>query len=218
MKRLTTGLLAFMMLTTMVQAADVDWTGFYAGLNAGYGVGRTHAGYRDPLLQSYRVDSKPSGWLGGAQIGANRQLSDGVVLGLEADAEGAGLFDRVYDTASDDLRDRPGNSIKTRLDFATTVRARVGYAVGRFLPYLTAGGAGGHAEVSATDGPISESKFLLGWTVGGGLEYALSAHWSLRTEYLHIDLGEHTWFKDELWAARSHLTGDAVRLGANYRF
>ena len=117
-----------------------------------------------------------------------------------------------------DAHGRPGNTIITASDYAGSVRARLGYAVGRFLPYLTAGAAGADANVSATDGPVSQRDFQLGWTAGAGLEYAIDQHWRIRFEYLHIDLGSHTWFGGQLWQSSSTLTSETLRLGINYKF
>ena len=39
---------------------------------------------------------------------------------------------------------------------------------------------------------MSKSEIETGYTVGGGLEYALDEDWSLKTEYLYVDLGDQT--------------------------
>ncbi|HLG81676.1 MAG TPA: outer membrane beta-barrel protein [Bradyrhizobium sp.] len=80
----------------------------------------------------------------------------------------------------------------TRLDSLGTLRGRVGYALGAtgsWLPYLTAGVAAG--EVYAWDAllPASGNALQVGWTVGGGLQSALAQNWSVRIEYLYVDLG-----------------------------
>jgi outer membrane immunogenic protein len=71
-----------------------------------------------------------------------------------------------------------------------TLRGRVGYAFDRFLPYFTGG-----LYWSQTDMTLNESGFLIrrqsdssGWVVGGGLEVALTNHWSIKGEYLHAQL------------------------------
>ena len=222
MKRhLLAGVALLMITTGSVLAEETDWTGFYVGANAGYSFGTSDANYTDPSLSAYGIGSNPSGWSIGMQAGANYQLTNGifnrVVLGLEGEISYVDVSDTIYDTMSL-AHGRPNNSIKTSSDYAGTLRTRLGYAAGRFLPYLTAGGAGANAKVSATDGPLSESKFLLGWTVGVGVEYALSKNWSVRTEYLHSDFGRHTWFAGKLWESSSLFTSDTIRLGVNYKF
>jgi outer membrane immunogenic protein len=78
--------------------------------------------------------------------------------------------------------------------------------------------AGSNAKVSATDGPLTESAFLVGWTVGGGIEYALTKNWSVKAEYLHVDLGQHTWFAGEFWQSSPTSTSETIRFGVNYKF
>lgn len=213
-------LLAMMGFVTTVRqsaAEDISWTGYYLGLNSGYSFGHSDAKYIYPAFRSYSIQSHPDGWTAGLQGGANYEFKNHLVVGLEAEISDADVSDTIYDTLSD-AHGRPGNTIKTSSDYACTVRARLGYAVGRFLPYITAGGAGADAKVSATDGFLSQSDFQLGWTVGAGLEYAINQHWRIRAEYLHIDLGNHTWFGGQLWQSSSSLTSEAVRLGINYKF
>lgn len=204
---------------TVRQAAaeDIDWTGYYIGLNSGYSFGQSDAHYLYSPFSSYSIKSKPSGGTVGLQVGANYEFSNHLVAGVETEISYADVSDTIYDTLSD-AHASPGNSIKTSSDYAGTLRVRLGYAMGRFLPYLTAGGAGAHAKVAATDGPVSQSDFQLGWAAGAGVEYAINKNWSVRAEYLHIDLGRHTWFAGELWQSSSALTSETLRFGVNYKF
>lgn len=198
-------------------AEDYSWTGFYLGLNSGYSFGNSDARYIQPAFSAYSIQSHPDGWTAGVQAGANYEFKNHWVVGLEAELSYADVADKIYDALSD-AHGRPGNTIKTASDYAGSVRARLGYAVGRFLPYITAGAAGADANVSATDGPVSQRDFQLGWTAGAGLEYAIDQHWRIRFEYLHIDLGSHTWFGGQLWQSSSTLTSETLRLGINYKF
>jgi outer membrane immunogenic protein len=222
MKKHLLAVVVLLMTTAgLVLAEETNWTGFYVGANSGYSFGHSDAHYTDPSFSGYSIDSNPDGWSVGMQGGANYQLTNGafnhVVLGLEVEFSYVHVYDSIYDHASD-AHGRPNNSIRSSSDYAGTLRARLGYAAGRFLPYLTAGGAGADAEVSATDGSLSESDFLLGWTVGGGIEYALNKNWSVKAEYMYVDLGRHTWFSGKLWESSADLTSNTVRLGVNYRF
>ena len=67
----------------------------------------------------------------------------------------------------------------------------------RLLLYGTGGLAYGHTNYFANtdytgiDYPKSSDETNVGWTVGGGLEYAISHHWSLKAEYLYLDFGNH---------------------------
>jgi outer membrane immunogenic protein len=218
MKRhLLSGVALLLITVGSVVAEEINWTGFYFGLNTGYSFGHADAHYTAPDLSAYSIDSHPSGWSGGLQLGANYQLKNRIVFGIEGEASLVDASDTIYDYMSA-ANNRPNNTIKTSSDYAGTVRARLGYAVDRFLPYLTAGVAGANAKVSATDGSLSQSDFLVGWTVGAGIEYALTKNWSVRAEYLHVDLGRHTWFAGEHWQSSSLSTSETIRLGVNYKF
>src|SRR5438309_4336794 len=80
-------------------AAVYDWTGFYIGVNAGVGLGRDRTQHFIPAVPAPTADSlylSPQGGLGGGQIGYNWQtdsLLGPLVLGVEADIQGAGLRD-----------------------------------------------------------------------------------------------------------------------------
>jgi outer membrane immunogenic protein len=205
----------------LVSAADTNWTGFYVGLNSGFNLSQSDAHYSDPAFRIYPIDSNPDGWSIGMQAGMNYQFANGsfdrVVLGFEAEVSYVDASDTIHDDLSD-AHGRPNNSIKTSSNFACTIRARFGYAVGPFLPYVTAGLAGTDAKVSATDGPLEQTDLLPGWIVGAGVEYALAKNWSVRAEYLHVDLGRHTWFEGAPWESSSLLTSDTLRFGVNFRF
>lgn len=161
------------------------WTGFYAGVNAGYGFGSftgTPAnGFRDP-----------DGFVGGGQIGYNHQVNN-VVFGLETDIQYADLRAGAA----------PGGIAGSRatLDYLGTVRGRVGYAYDRFLPYVTAGFAYGGTTVTVP--AIGRgSEFNPGWTAGAGIEYAITNNLTAKVEGLYVDLAE------------SRLLGGTQRRGA----
>ena len=94
--------------------------------------------------------------------------------------------------------------------------------------YATGGYAYGRVETdaSATAGPISaslsRSETRSGWTVGGGIEVALSRNWTAKAEYLYVDLGT----RDQSLAFaglpaindRSRAYLNVARTGLNYRF
>ena len=71
-----------------------------------------------------------------------------------------------------------------------TVRGRAGGALGRWLPYLTAGVATGRVETSSTNPAIaSASETKAGWVVGLGVEHAFAPNWSAKLEYSYVCLG-----------------------------
>ena len=149
-----------------------SWTGFYVGANAGYGWGNVNA-------NGWANVGDLDGFVGGGQIGYNYQMGQ-FVLGLEADLQGADLSS--------------GNNLgllNVKTDYFGTVRARVGVAFDRFMPYITGGWAYGNVKTSIPGiGFSSDRSHTGGYAVGGGLEYAFTNNIIAGVEYLYVDLGE----------------------------
>ena len=187
---------------------DFTWTGFYFGGNAGYGWGDGHTHF-DPLpdpvtffdLEPTRLSSDPSGFIGGGQLGYNWQWK-WLVLGIETDFQGTDI--EGDDTRFDFLRiNGVGNGPDTflfaheRVQWLGTTRGRVGISPWcRWLFYGTGGVAYGNVDYSANTNfdngftyPVKFSETNVGWTAGGGIEFAIGHHWTVRAEYLHYDLG-----------------------------
>lgn len=185
------------------------WCGWYIGLNAG-GVW----GSNDPELSanssgwfSASGDSlisstgsqkfNNSGFTGGGQLGYNWQAGS-VVYGVESDfgyfhptgsLSGAG---HIPVTANFQL------SESASANWLFTLRPRVGFSWNNWLLYGTGGLAVSHVKFSETffsrslGGDAAEAASLsstrAGWAAGGGVEYALSKNWSIRTEYLYVQI------------------------------
>ena len=163
-----------------------------------------------------------SGIVGGLQAGYNFQFNRNGVAGVEADFNGANLqgsatFPQV---GGDPLINT--NMVASRsLDWFSTVRGRLGFTPSeRLLVFGTGGLAVGREKVSAginnldpgtfatgffpADGSSidcfgqspcaagSRSQTSVGWVVGGGIEYALWSNFSIKAEYLYMDLGRIT--------------------------
>jgi outer membrane immunogenic protein len=69
----------------------------------------------------------------------------------------------------------------------------------------------GHVDI----GSVGENNLHGGWTAGGGLEVGLTQNWSVKAEYLYIDLTSETY---GLTLNSNALTSNLVRFGVNYRF
>jgi outer membrane immunogenic protein len=224
------------------------WTGFYAGLNAGYGfsndnnattVGQvainnaTVADGARPAL----VGLRPEGFIGGGQIGYNWQTGP-YVIGWEADIQGADIHDNVnrvtIGTAFPGVRN---NFFDQRLEYLGTVRGRLGYAWDRTLIFGTGGFAYGGVKTSANFfGPLpgnilqftgSHDSTETGYAVGGGIEQAFWQNWTLRAEYLYYDLGDTSVNVNVIpgsgGAGTGYITtfkndGHIVRAALNYKF
>jgi outer membrane immunogenic protein len=221
------------------------WTGFYVGLNAGYGWSNTNnvtqsysdtgsAGFGAQALGGnfpWNTSINDDGFIGGGQIGYNSQINS-FVLGLEADIQGV-ASDRKAATY---VGPTASASISRGLDYLGTVRGRVGYLLTpTLLAYATGGLAYGQTTLNASyygtaTGADSLSDTRVGYSVGGGLEWLFLPHWSAKAEYLYYDLGKATTSgasfaytngagAQNSWAQSSaRFDGHVVRAGINYHF
>jgi outer membrane immunogenic protein len=181
------------------------WTGFYVGVNGGYGFGRSKW---SGLPSSFDV----KGGLFGGQLGYNWQFGQ-FVYGLEGDADWTDL------KGTANLAACGGIVCQTKNNFLSTVRGRVGFAVDRWLPYATGGLAVGNIKATVP-GFAGIDKTNAGWTAGGGVEYALAPNWSVKAEYLFVDLGKDNCgtMCGPALGNKVGLTSNVVRAGVNYRF
>lgn len=229
--------------------APFNWTGFYLGLNAGYGFGRNDlrvAPSADAASQAFwnpaflagaapsRYRLEQDGFVGGGQIGYNVQTGM-FVWGVEADLQGSGIRDSV-DVATITPGFVPGFfSASQQLEWFGTGRARLGLTTGPALFYVTGGVAFGGVKynhdfafpASNDFHTVSRKDTEVGWTAGGGVEWAFGNNWSMKAEYLFIDLGDRSFTSTPGGRAANRattLTTDfrnqyhIARLGLNYRF
>lgn len=184
------------------------WTGFYIGADLGHAWQRAKEadtiGDVGPFFSTYSL----KGAIGGPFTGFNWQLGP-VVLGVEADVEAAGV--------------RGGEGpflvgMTQRHDLRGSARGRVGVAVERALPYVTGGVALANFFPFALGEPFHQAR--PGWTIGGGIEYALAENWSGRIEYRHSDFGAATYESDNFDGNRYRIRvrDNAVRAGIAYHF
>jgi len=205
-----------------------NWTGCYIGGNVGGKWARTSdvvnipaaTGLAGPTTASFldlgSADS--STFLGGGQVGCNWQ-SGSVVFGIEGDAEGqrwrrteviAGRLPALF---------VPGDTFEIRSDWQASVRGRIGYAWNRTLLYATGGVAftdvraytnwiPSVANGVAFPGTIaSQTKTLVGATVGAGVEQAITDNFTVGIE------GRYTWYGRETFAAGLVSTAGLIPAG-----
>ncbi|WP_262028936.1 outer membrane protein [Microvirga sp. Mcv34] len=166
------------------------WTGFYVGVNAGYGWNTND----DFIFNNVRYNlSDDGGFVGGAQAGYNYQIGS-FVVGLEGDIQYADFGGNDVILADGTVADF-NNS-----DWFGTVRARAGVAFDRALIYATGGFA-------FADGAT-------GWTVGGGIEYAFTNNLSAKVEGLYVNLDQD----DNFLGINRDAEFGVVRAGLNFRF
>jgi outer membrane immunogenic protein len=255
----TTGVLLGLLFCTSAWAADLpasaspsgppvyNWTGFYAGLNAGLDQTTTHPsmtitdpnGIMGRIISlggvAFPTSETGSGFRGGGQIGYNFQRGSWLV-GIESDLTGSTT--KSSQTAlglPTPFSSIIATTLEQRLDVLGTTRARAGVVYDNVLFYGTGGVAYGHVEDNlylretlnpAATFAATRSGYQVGWTAGGGLEFGMD-RWTARFEYLYYDLGRRTLqapasaavlLPGALATLDQRTTGQIVRVGLNYRF
>ena len=206
-----------------VVAQVYNWTGFYVGVNGGYGWGTQDP--MTPLSNRFdRTSFNTSGGMFGGTIGA--QIQQGyVVLGIEGDLDWANIKGNGITTPTIGGLVLPGLpitlNIATNVSAVGTARLRAGVAMNNWLFYATGGAA--FIKSSATGTSIagvpcgtlgvlpncSASSLRPGLAAGLGAEWGFAQNWSAKVEYLYIEsLGSGV--------SVDHL--NTIRGGINYRF
>ena len=185
----------------------IKWNGFYIGINAGYGWGQS-----DWSSSVTTGSTSPGGGLFGGTVGFNVRTG-AFVFGVEGDIDGSWIRDS--NSTGTGICSAAGCGIQT--SWFGTARGRLGFAVDRALLYVTAGGAFGDVQM-LTNG-LTATADRAGWTVGGGIEYAILGPWSAKLEYLYADLGSApcgaaTCGIDTAVSFKDNI----VRVGVNYQF
>jgi outer membrane immunogenic protein len=154
--------------------AQFFWTGFYIG--AGIGGGWGTSSFTDPLAAATASPSL-TGFLVSGISGINYQISS-VVVGVEGDFTGTWVKGTATDAAA--------NNLQTSVFWTSSITGRMGMAFDRLLIYGK-GGVGFDYDrdtVTIPNGATTiGSTYRVGWTIGGGVEYAVTDHWTGRIEY-----------------------------------
>jgi outer membrane immunogenic protein len=164
-----------------------NWTGFYLGIQGSYNVGSSDWDFPDAPSHT---DHILKGGMGGLLVGYNYQTPINVVVGIETDIN----YGRITGSST-----CPGSSFScnSEVDWAGSTRARVGYAINRFLPYIAVGVAYIHAELRgdtiATGTEFTNTKNnYFGWTPSIGLEFAITKNLLARAEYAYYYFGKNS--------------------------
>ncbi|MGH6847531.1 MAG: outer membrane protein [Methylocella sp.] len=196
-----------------------SWTGLYLGGQMGYAWGNDSGNVNDFAIDPTDGDtigtqfagsqnSSPSGAIGGAHIGYNWQINQ-FVLGVEANVDATNYqgFSTLNNTTT--FFDEGGffDAGAMRNDIRSTIqgafRGRVGWAWNNWLIYGTGGvaftdvtteyrGVGEFSEDITDGGFDSRTRTRVGWTAGGGIEYAYTPNWIFGVEYRYSDFGTFT--------------------------
>ncbi len=163
-----------------------SWNSFYVGTNAGFIRSMAAATDKEFWGPNETIYSSGSGVLGGIQAGYNYQLG-AIVFGLEADLATTSADAKAISHGS-------GRTDQHKTSALGTVRGRVGYAFDRTLLYVTGGLAYGNVNNSVvntflTTQNAETSGWRTGYAVGGGVETAINAHWTVKAEALYYNVG-----------------------------
>jgi outer membrane immunogenic protein len=236
-------------------AATTNWSGFYAGINGGYSWSNANTKViplpepaqlppGDGNIQPSSMSVPMSGGVLGGQIGYNWQIKayPRAYLSLETDMNWSSL-------TGSDTGNATGNAVEhfavytnvlstqQQVRWFGTLRGRLGFlSTDSILIYGTGGLAYGSMKEMANvnfvpggygDGqyPFSKSFTQIGWVAGGGIEWAAMQNWSVKLEYLYINLGSTSGVANPVvsnppfqtqyrWSNPAQL----IRLGLNYHF
>lgn len=190
------------------------WEGLYYGVSAGYGWGESEHYY--DLDDHGSAIQDLEGALASVTFGYNYQVSPMLLVGIEADAG-------VMDLEADDDIVFDGHLWKSQFGpFWGTLRGRAGLILNGVLLY----GTGGLAFMSIdetgygdTDGQNADNRdFRTGWTVGGGIEFALGHGVTSKIEYLHMDFDSYDGITANGEDYQFDSNVDVVRAGLSFRF
>ncbi|MGZ5876475.1 MAG: outer membrane protein [Bradyrhizobium sp.] len=185
-------------------AARFNWTSCYLGGHLGGGF--AHKDITDPvqLVQDSflgagstdgitTVNPSPSGVVVGGQIGCDYQFAPSWVVGIEGAASGSTMKgSRIVGLP---LGNPDTALVRASTDFLPSVTVRLGYAVDNVLLYAKGGVALAGDRFNVT-GTFAGAPFAfegldnrVGWTAGGGVDWAFSQHWSANIEYDFYQFG-----------------------------
>ena len=236
------------------KAADEDFKGFYVGANVGGAFGRpkvdtspsfSPTGYFaftsvGAIASASNQTIDTNGFTAGGTAGYNFQF-ESVVFGLEADYGAMNLSGSTSVTGVYPCCARTSFTVTqtAKTSWVLTLRPRVGVVFGRFLLYGTAGAAFTNVKYTAlftdTFAAAHESAAIdetrPGWVAGGGGEYHLSHHLSIKGEYLWTDFGVASIptsnltaftppiaFQSNIFTHTVNMRAALLRTGINFRF
>src|SRR6516162_8088593 len=239
-----------------------SWTGCHIGGLFGYEWGRqdgyTTTGSSTTLGSSFTpvfagqpvfANSTLSGFNGGGDVGCDYQFGAWVV-GVEGDWSSVNKSGQAAVTPNtfspgilgpNGFTQRFGNTTwaaEAQERWYATVRGRVGYALDRWLFFVSGDGAWTKVDESEflpgfVNNFALSSNRLTGWTVGGGVEYAppqlngpFNGQWSIRAEYLYVHFRDFTAITAPVTGSsfsgfsnlNTSLDNHIVRFGLAYKF
>jgi outer membrane immunogenic protein len=219
-----------------------NWSGFYVGINGGgawspdRNIIANETFNNDPFFEGAFGSRSVQGGFGGAQFGYGSLHLNHWYFGGEFDVQGGSISGKSREIFTPYLS--AGNSITFRtnecMDFISTLRGRVGYAFDQTLIYATGGGAVVNTNLRINmmdtfgfDAAATSKGLRGGYAVGAGVEQAFKGNWSVKAEYLYINVGNaFVGAREFLGATPSSFNISATnridystfKVGLNYKF
>ena len=173
----------------VVQPAPTSWSGLYFGLHSGFQWSEFDTGY--PAFGTAFSVSHDS-WVVGGQIGIQHQFGN-FVLGVEANLTTAYRDDYASTNCPNALY-----TCAARFDDMLSIGPRFGWAMGKWMPYITGGYANAafaEKEVLKTNNnqTFFDRERHGGWFIGGGVDMALANGWTIGLDYRHYEFDNGTY-------------------------
>ena len=200
-----------------------DWSGFYFGAHSGWQWSNLDASIGGVSVFDVSHDSP----VVGGQIGIQHQFGN-FVLGIEGTLSVA-----FQDDYSSTACPNPLFTCAARFDDVLTIGPRLGWAMGKWMPYLT----GGYANAAFSEkvslnsnsaNPFEDRQRHSGWYIGGGVDLAMSHGWTIGLEYRHYEFDDAIYQVSRTSAVtglidlsqpanRADVTSDIVTLRASWK-
>ena len=224
----------------VVTVPTFSWTGAYIGGQIGgswsdSSVKTNRTIGLSPIGKATSWSPDGDGFVGGLYAGYNFEVGNNIVLGAETDFVWGDIKDNSFEsdqyTTASAFNYNTEQRIKQK--WAGATRVRVGYAMDRFMPYIAGGVAYTKVDSSGSTylsdrvtgvtaaGSVlnySSSNTLTGWTIGAGVDYAVTDNVLVRLEYRYADYGDKTNHYVDGFSEKVDYKSNDVRVGVAYKF
>ncbi|WP_407965641.1 outer membrane protein [Bartonella sp. C271] len=186
-----------------------------------------------------------SGFIGGVYAGSNVGLGKDLILGIDTDMVWSGKkytkVINVPESIAESKSYRITSGDEGRFNYilkekwAGATRMRVGFIVDRVMPYVSGGvsyaqlqnvfevkkgntvsnGQANKQSVDISEVKLDETKILVGYSIGGGIDVAMTDNVVMRAEYRYSDFGKKKFAEEN--GELSYKTND-FRVGVAYKF
>lgn len=191
----------------MASPGMVEVGGNWEGVYLGAFIGGASGDFDDATDGEFFSDGESisiSGWLVGVNAGANFYIADGIVGGIVGDVAWADISGAYAEFEED--------YYGYQINWQGSLRGKVGFDAGAFMPYLTGGLAFANGTYTAIGN--TDSQTHLGWTVGAGVEIAATEDLSIDVLYRYSNYGEKEYYGEADGVLDTH----QVTVGLNWKF